>query len=212
MREFHAWERDSHASTNAGQLARSDTPPKNTSAASLSIEPDDFACHRPMVGTSRCDVPARVSAGGTNHACGANHATRCAATSRRGRRSAPSLPPDGIRSESSRTETVSAGPVARRGEREQIGSFQAALLCGRVLTGPAHRAVGPERFSNQSESHSSGEIFRVRIVSTCRNSSFSCGTEYSALVGTVWRYWRKTRNSCRVPRYGPAKPEYGACG
>ncbi len=31
-----------------------------------------------MVGTSRCDVPAR-KAGGTNHANHANHASRCAA-------------------------------------------------------------------------------------------------------------------------------------
>src|SRR2546427_8212139 len=56
-------------------------------------------------------------------------------------------------------------------------------------------------------SHSSGEIFLVRNVSTCHSSIFSCGTDYSALEGMVWRYWPKTRNSCRVPRYGPAKPK-----
>src|SRR5438445_4297222 len=44
VREFHAWERDSHASTSAGKIARSDTSAKNTSASSLSIEPDDFDC------------------------------------------------------------------------------------------------------------------------------------------------------------------------
>ena len=45
-----------------------------------------------MVGMARCAIPARVRAGGTIHARRVNHATRCAATSRRGRRSAPSLP------------------------------------------------------------------------------------------------------------------------
>src|SRR5258708_26348634 len=36
----------------------------------------------PMVGKSRCDVPARVSASGTIRARRADHATPCAATSR----------------------------------------------------------------------------------------------------------------------------------
>src|SRR5438876_8626590 len=40
-----------------------------------------------MVGTSRCDVPARVRAGGTNHARGANPTACCAAL-----RGAPSQP------------------------------------------------------------------------------------------------------------------------
>src|SRR6266702_5042317 len=57
----------------------------------------DGAARRPyltntVVGTSRRDVPARVRAGGTNHARRADLAPRCAATSRRGRRGAPSLP------------------------------------------------------------------------------------------------------------------------
>ena len=54
--------------------------------------PSRNAHSRPMVGTSRCDVPARVSAAGTNRARRANHAPRCASISRRGRRSAPSPP------------------------------------------------------------------------------------------------------------------------
>src|SRR5262249_38193105 len=44
-----------------------------------------------MVGTSRCDVPAR-KAGGRNQLRFANHASRCAADTRRGHRSAMSLP------------------------------------------------------------------------------------------------------------------------
>ena len=47
---------------------------------------------RLVVGTLRCDVPARAQGRNKSRRCGVNHATRCAATVRRGRRSAPSLP------------------------------------------------------------------------------------------------------------------------
>ena len=60
------------------------------SAPSLPAEPRSLTVV--LVGRSRCDLPARVRAGGMNRARGANYATRCAATSRRGRRGAPSPP------------------------------------------------------------------------------------------------------------------------
>src|ERR1017187_5602199 len=44
------------------------------------------------------------------------------------------------------------------------------------------------------------------MASTCRRSSRTCGTEYSALVGMVWRCWPKIMNWWRVPEYGPSKP------
>ncbi len=52
-------------------------------------------------------------------------------------------------------------------------------------------------------SHSSAEIFRSKIVSTCRNSIFNCGVENSELDGMVWRCCPKIKNSCRVPANGP---------
>src|ERR1039458_5816277 len=44
------------------------------------------------------------------------------------------------------------------------------------------------------------------MASTCRRSSRICGTEYSALVGMIWRCWPKIMNWWRVPEYGPSKP------
>src|SRR5260221_8757276 len=37
-------------------------------------------------------------------------------------------------------------------------------------------------------------------------SSRICGTEYSELVGMVWRCWPEIMNWWRVPEYGPSKP------
>src|SRR6266704_2268392 len=88
--------------------------------------PSRNAHSRPMVGTSRCDVPARVSAAGTNRARRANHAPRCASISRRGRRSVPSLPVE-LRSVTSPKKT-SAIRYAR----------EPAAACVRLATARVH--------------------------------------------------------------------------
>ena len=54
----------------------------------------------------------------------------------------------------------------------------------------------PSASSNPSyrEFHSSRETGRSKMDSTCRTSIRTCGTEYSELVGIVWRCSRKTMN------------------
>ena len=42
--------------------------------------------------------------------------------------------------------------------------------------------------------------------STCRRSIRICGTEYSELVGMVWRCWPEIMNWWRVPENGPSNP------
>lgn len=68
------------------------------------------------------------------------------------------------------------------------------------------RRLAPLEPHPHNEFHSSMEIGRPTMASTCRISIRTWGTDYSELVGMVWRCCPDTMNWWRVPENGPSNP------
>ena len=67
-------------------------------------------------------------------------------------------------------------------------------VCVQDLESASGYADPPPNPNAPKESQSSKAIFRARMDSTWRSNICTCGTEYSELVGIVWRCWPKIMN------------------
>src|SRR6266571_3993875 len=126
--------------------------------------------------TSRCDVPARVRAGGTNRAPRANPAARCAA--RRGADGAARHPYLGRRATGSRVS--SRPPPVPEGRPRIARRFNAGSEAGRtqVPTGTTEKAILPRkpclrRPVNPHSAFSNRWALQFGRVSVLANPNFS---------------------------------------